>query len=703
MMKLSRRGFLKLGLASGGGLALGIAFTAGKGRIEKLTADGNDFKPNVWIQINSNNTVVLTIPETEMGQGVRTSLPMLIAEELEVDWKNIQLIQAEPGTDFSRLSTSGSLSIRNNWQILRQAGATAREMLLAAAAQRWSTSKNNCSANNSEVINKTTLEKISYGELANIAAEQPLPTNITLKKPQDWKIIGQSKAMIDAREIVTGKASFGIDFQFEKLLHATVIHSPVFGGTAKSIDDSKAGKIPGFRKSIILSNGVAVIAGNTWSAMKAAKSIKIQWSDSPFAKEDDRTIRQQYLSALEKPTETVFESGMPDTIHTANTVSAIYELPYQAHMTMEPMNCTVYLHDDICEIWVPTQSPRGAHYQAKKLTISNIGRSLNRIREKLGLEGDSRHIKVHPQLIGGGFGRRLKQDYVIEAIEIAKTVDLPVKMTWSREEDMQHDYYRPCTTHKLSAQLDTDGRPVKWSHHITAGDRGRSLGGATDNIYDIPSVSVKYTEQKNSVPTGSWRSVGYSHNIFVIESFIDELAKTANADPLQYRLDLLGNEPRCQRVLRKVAGMCNWKSRTEEHRHLGIAVLKGFGSYVAQVAELEEQPAGFRVKQVYCAVDCGTVINPDTVMAQIEGGIIFALTAAIKSRVRIKDGRVTQSNFHDMPILTIKETPPISIEIISNNQAPGGIGEVGVPCLAPALANAIFSLTGERERNLWFE
>lgn len=703
MSRLSRRGFLKFGLASGGSLLLGVVFKSGKTHAGIVTTDEGAFRPNVWIQINSNNTVVLTVTDIEMGQGVKTSLPMLIAEELEVDWKSIQLVQAEPGLDFSGLGTGGSLSIRDNWQVLRKAGATAREMLISSAAQYWNISTNNCYAQNSEVINNITKDKISYGKLAERAAVQPVPENIPLKRPEDWKIIGQSVAMIDGEERASGKARFGIDFQLDGMVYATIIHCPVFGGKVKSIDDSEALKISGVMKVIILSTGVAVIANNTWTAMKAAKVVRIQWADSAFSKEEDRTIKQQYLSAMNSTAETVFETGTIFGETQGREINAIYEVPYQAHMTMEPMNCTVHLHDGICEIWVPTQAPTGVQYQAKKRALSEFDRFVNRIRVRLGFEGDSRQIKVHPQLIGGGFGRRLKHDYVIEAIEIAKTVSRPVKLVWTREEDMQHDFYRPYSIHKLSAQMNTEGKPLSWLHHIVAGDRGRSIGGSMDNIYRIPSVIVKYSDQKNNVPTGSWRSVGHSHNVFVIESFIDELADVAGVDPLQYRLDLLNTEPRCQQVLQKVANMSDWQNRNKVHRHLGISVMKGFGSYVAQVAEVEKQPAGFKVNHVYCAVDCGTVVNPDTVVAQMEGGIIFALTAAIKSRVRIKNGRVVQSNFHDMPLLNIKETPEISVEIISSGDAPGGVGEVGVPCLAAALANAIYTLTGKRERGLWFE
>lgn len=700
-MKLSRRNFLKLGLVTSGGLALGVAFTRGKGRIEKMPNVDGDFRPNVWIQVNRDNSIVLSIPEAEMGQGVRTSLAMLMAEELEVEWQAIRLVQAEPGKGFGKLNTSGSTSIRENWEVLRQAGAVAREMLVAAAARHWQVDPRECTASNGEVIHAPSRQRLSYGELATKAAQQPLPADVALKKPEEWKLIGQPLAMIDSLAMVTGKAGFGIDFQIDGMVFATVVHSPVFGGRPTHVDERRARRVAGFQRTVMLSEGVAVVASDTWSAMQAAKVLEIQWSESPFADENDDSIRQKYLSALKRPVETAPESGDVDPPRPVRTVSAIYELPYQAHMTMEPMNCTVHLHDGICEIWVPTQSPTSAYSIAKWLAIGRLGRAWNQLREKLGLEGDSRLIKIHPQLIGGGFGRRLKQDYVTEAIEIAKAIDLPVKLTWSREEDLQHDYYRPCTAHELSAGLGEDGRPLSWSHHIAGGDKMRSRGGALDNLYGIPSFSVTYTDEKNAVPIGSWRSVGYSHNIFVIESFIDELAVAADSDPLAYRLKLLDQQPRCRKVLEKVAGMCDWTARKRAGRHLGVAVMKGYDSYVAQVVEVREQAAGFGIVKVYCAVDCGTVVNRDSVEAQIEGGIVFALTSVLKSRVKIARGRVVQSNFHDMPMLTMKETPPIEIEIIPGDAAPGGIGELSVPCLAPALANALFSLTGERQRSLW--
>jgi len=703
---LSRRRFLRTAAATGGGLMLSLRLPlAGRAA---AAADGDDFVPNAFIRIGADGQVVLTMPYVEMGQGTYTSIPMLIAEELEVDLSQVRLEHAPP--DEKRYgnpllgglqATGNSNAVRASWQPLRQAGATARTMLIAAAAQRWNVDPASCRAQSGEVLHVPTTRRLKYGELAANAARIPIPDNVALKRPEDFKLIGTPAKRLDTPAKVNGTAVYGIDVRPSGVKIATLAQSPVFGGRVKSVGDTAARAVKGVRQIVRLDDAIAVVADHMGAAKKGLAALVIEWDDGPHAKLNTKDIVDELEQATLNPGAVAQTIGdAPSAMARAATrVEAIYQVPFLAHATMEPMNCTAHVRPDGCEIWAGTQAMARAQAAAAKTA---------------GLPLDK--VVVHNHLIGGGFGRRLDVDGVVRTVQIAQHVDGPVKVVWTREEDIQHDMYRPYWFDRLSAGLDDKGMPVAWSHRFAGssvlarwappffniGLDPDTTEGAIDLVYGLPNMHVEYVRvEPPGIPTAFWRSVGPSHTVFVVESFIDELAAAAKRDPVAYRLALLDKAPRAKAVLALAAEKASWGKPLPERVGRGVSLQHVFATYLALIAEVEVPKDGsVRVRRVVCAVDCGTVVNPDTVRAQIQSGIIFGLTAALRGEITLKGGRVEQSNFHDYQMLRMNETPAIEVYIVNSGEAPGGMGEAGTSAAAPALTNAIFAATGKRMRKL---
>jgi isoquinoline 1-oxidoreductase beta subunit len=703
---LSRRRFLQAGAAAGGGLMLSLSLPFASGDAEAADVDG--FAPNAFIRIGDDGRIVLTMPYVEMGQGTYTSIPMLIAEELEVDLKQVQLEHAPPNEKLygnpllgGIQATGNSNAIRAAWQPLRQAGAIARTMLVSAAAKRWNVDPTSCRPQSGEVFHAPTGRRIKYGELAADAARLPVPENVALKQPKDFKVIGTPAKRLDAPAKVNGTAVYGIDVRPPGVKVATLAQSPVFGGRVKNVDDAAAKAVKGVRQIVRLDDAVAVVAEHMGAAKKGMGALVIEWDDGPHAKLDTDDILHELERATQNPGAVAQNIGDIDRgmASAATKVEATYQVPFLAHATMEPMNCTVHVRKDGCEVWVGNQVLARAQAAAAKTA---------------GLPLDK--VVVHNHLIGGGFGRRLEIDGVIRAVEIAKHVDGPVKVVWTREEDIQHDMYRPCFFDRMSAGLDERGMPVAWNHRFagssvvarwapplfTNGVDPDTTEGAIDLAYALPNMHVEYLRvEPPGIPTAFWRSVGPSHNVFVTEGFVDELAAVAKQDAVAYRLALLDKSPRAKAVLELAAEKAGWGQPLPDRVGRGISVQFVFATYMAQVAEVEVSRDGeVRVRRVVCAVDCGTVVNPDTVRAQIQSAIMFGVTAALYGKITLKDGRVEQTNFDTYRILRINEAPAIEVHIVQSFEPPGGMGEAGTSAIAPAVTNAIFAATGKRLRKL---
>lgn len=696
----SRRAFLKTGGAVSAGLVLGFYLPSGCTTDTDKTTAGS-FVPNAWLKVGNDDLVTITLAKSEMGQGVKTALPMLVAEELEADWSRIQVVQALANPIYGDQYTGGSASVRSSWTELRQAGATAKTMLISTAAQIWGVDEKACQAKNGLVILTTDGRELSYGKLAEKAALLPVPGEVPLKDPKDFQLIGTSISCIDTPEKVNGQAMFGLDIKLPDMLFATVLHPPVLGAKINNYNADKALKINGVRLVVKIESGIAVVAESYWQAYQGLQALEVDWEGGNAAINSEN-IFKKYSFLFENKGKVVYEKGdIKITAESFQTLEGIYSLPYQAHATMEPMNCTAHVHKDGCEIWAPTQHPQGAQSVAARYVLSPIERGLQKIFGKI-TGHRFPNIKVHTTLLGGGFGRRLENDFVAEAVQIAKAVKKPVKLIWSREQDIQHDYYRPATLNKVSAKIDQNGMPVSWHHHIVGPDWGKSVGGASSIPYAIPNIYVECSVEDTGVPIGSWRSVGSSLNAFVIESFIDEIAASSDIDPYQFRRKLLKNAPRHLAVLDLAAQKAGWGNKPADGYYQGIALHDAFNSIVAQVAVLSVSHSGhIKVHKIVCAIDCGRVVNPGIVDAQMEGGIAFGLTATLNGNITISEGRVRQSNFNDFPLLRIDEMPLIQVNIVPNNdREPGGVGETGVPPVAPAVANAVYAATGKRIRKL---
>jgi isoquinoline 1-oxidoreductase beta subunit len=702
----SRRGFLQAGAAAGGGLMLSLNLQFANHEAEAADADG--FAPNAFVSIGGDGQIVLTMPYVEMGQGTYTSIAMLIAEELEVDLKQVRLEHAPPNERLygnpllgGLQATGNSNAIRAAWQPLRQAGATARTMLVSAAAKRWNVDPASCHAQSGEVLHAPTRRSIKYGELAADAARMPVPENVALKGPADFKLIGTPAKRLDTPAKVNGTAVYGIDARPPGVKIATLAQSPVFGGRVKSVNDAAGKAVKGVRQIVRLDEAVAVVADHMGAAKKGLAALVIEWDDGPHAKLNTNEIVGELEKATLNPGSVAQNIGNTDAAMASavTKVDAIYQVPFLAHATMEPMNCTVHVRQDGCEVWVGSQVVARAQAAAAK----TVGLPLDK-------------VVVHNHLIGGGFGRRLEIDGVIRAVQIAQHVEGPVKVVWTREEDIQHDMYRPYFFDRMSAGLDARGMPVAWNHRFAGssiiarwapplfsnGLDPDTTEGAIDLVYALPNLHVEYLRvEPAGIPTAFWRSVGPSHNVFVTESFMDELAAAARQDPVAYRRALLDKSPRAKAVLELAAEKAGWGQPLPDRVGRGVSVQFAFANYIAQVAEVEVSKDGaVRVRRVVCAVDCGTPVNPDTIRAQVQGAIIFGITAALYGEITLKDGRVEQTNFDTYQILRMNEAPAIEVYIVQSPEPPGGMGEPGTSAIAPALTNAIFAATGKRLRKL---
>jgi len=697
---LSRRDFL----AAGGGLVLSLSLPfAG----DTEAADAGDFAPNAFIRVGGDGQIVLTVPYVEMGQGTYTSIPMLLAEELEVALTQVRLEHAPPNEKLYAnpllgvQATGNSNAVRGAWQPLRQAGAMARTMLVSAAAKRWNVDPASCRARDGEVLHAPSGRKLGYGELAADAARLPVPASVALKRAEDFKLIGTPTKRLDTPAKVNGTAVYGIDARPAGVKIATLAQSPVFGGRVRRVDDAAAMAVKGVRQVVKLDDAVAVVADHMGAAKKGLAALKIEWDEGPHAGLDTSDIAAELEQATLKSGAVAQSIGDADkaVAGAATKVEAVYQLPFLAHATMEPMNCTAHVRKDGCEIWIGSQALARVQAAAAKTA---------------GLPLDK--VTVHNHLIGGGFGRRLESDGVIRAVQIAQQVDGPVKVVWTREEDIQHDMYRPYWLDRLSAGLDAQGKPVAWKNCYAGssviarwlppgfkdGLDPDTTEGAIDLVYALPNMHVEYVRaEPPGIPTAFWRSVGPSHNVFVTESFMDELAAAAKQDPVAYRRALLDKSPRAKAVLDLAAEKAGWGQPLPERVGRGVSLQFVFATYMAHIAEVEVSKAGaVRVRRVVCAVDCGTVVNPDTVRAQVESAIIFGISAALYGAITLKGGRVEQTNFDTYQVVRMNETAAIEVHIVANREPPGGMGECGTSCIVPAVANAIFAATGKRLRKM---
>jgi isoquinoline 1-oxidoreductase beta subunit len=699
-----RRLFLKA-MAAGGGLLLQVAIPAARARDSVAAAA---WEANAVLRIASDGKIHMTMPYVEMGQGTYTSIPMLIAEELEVDLHDVVLEHA--GADDKRYInpalgfqvTGGSTTIRAAWIPMRQAGAAARILLVQAAAGSWRVDPSSCRAERGAVVHEASGRRLRYGVLTAAAAKLPLPAPeaIILKQPKDFRLIGKAARRLDTPGKLNGSAQYGIDVQIPGMKVAALAITPAYGGRLVALDEAAARKVPGVRQVVRLDDCVAVVADNYGAAQKGLSLLSLRWDDGPNAHLSTADIVADMARAARQAAARVRSDGDPERAlaKASSVLEATYELPFLAHAAMEPMNCTVYVQPDRCDVWTGTQVVTRARAAAAKIT---------------GLPEEK--VTVHNFLLGGGFGRRLEIDGVERAVRIAREVKHPVKVIWSREEDIQHDMYRPYFYDRVRAGVDEQGMPVAWLHHLTGSSvLGRFLPPAFNNGFDsetvdgadappyaFKAIQVDYTRHEPPhIPTAFWRGVGPTHNVFVVESFIDELAAAAKADPLQYRLALLTHNPRAENVLKLAAQKANWQGPRNGGVGRGLSVQFAFGTYMAMVVDAQIEDGEVRVKRVVCAVDCGVVVNPDTVRAQVESAVIFGISGALWGDITIKNGRVEQSNFHDYRVLRMHETPVIETHLIISDQAPGGMGEPGTSALMPALSNAVYAATGKRIRKL---
>lgn len=728
-MGISRRKFLIASGVVGGGLILGIGL-GGKPPVPGTIA--GSFQPNAFLQITPDGRVVFQLHKAEMGQGVITSLPTILGEELDFDPANfdIELSGVHPDYNDPNMQsqmTGGSTSIPGSWDILREAGAAARAMLIAAAASRWQIPVGQCSTDNGFVINSNNGERLAYADVAE-QARRFADVDYQLKARSDYRWIGTPMARLDAIAKSTGTAEFGVDVNLPGMKTAVVVRCPHFGGSVKSWDSDSISDIDGIVASFPIHSGIAIVADGYWPARKAAGQLAVQWDKGPLAGLNSALIREQQQQALaEQDPHWAVEEGDPEILaSSANTLKAEYSAPFTHHSPMEPQNATALYTADVdgdrCEVWAPNQAPDMC--QALAAQYADVARD---------------KVKINSTLLGGAFGRRGYPDFVCEAAAIAKQLPgVPVKVQWSREDDMQHDFYRPATYHGMQGALDADGKLLAWEHKLVsssiikgfavnlmstmlpawvptniARSMGRFMGDSLAGFdpttaegahlpYQIPNQAVGQIDYDSGVPNGFWRSVGYSHNCFAVEAFMDELAHAANADPVAFRMDYLDPASRHAAVLKKVVEAASW-GQTAAGIFQGVAVVEPFKSYCAMVVEVSVAGNSFKVERVVTAVDCGIVVNPAIVVAQIESAIVYALSAALKAPVTIDDGAVVQSNFHDLPVLRMNEVPVMDVHIIDSGESPTGIGEIGVPAVAPALSNALFAATGKRLRDMPFK
>jgi isoquinoline 1-oxidoreductase beta subunit len=707
--EMKRREFLKAGAALGGGLLISLYVPEFVSAARAADPAAKPVALNAFVRIGTDETVTVISNHSEMGQGIYTSLPMLLNEELEADWARVR-VESSPvdavynHTVFGIMMTGGSTTTNSEYDRFRKMGAMARIMLIAAAAQSWNVDPQSCHAEKGFVVHTASGRRATYGSLAEAASAIAPPKDIPLKDPKDFTLVGKPMHRLDTPSKTNGTAQFGLDVYIPGMLTAVVARAPVFGGKVVSFNANKAKAIPGVVNVVQVPSGVAVIAKGFWPAKLGREKLEIIWNDGPGAAVSTVEMREKYSAISKTPGAVARKVGDPTAAlaGAAKTITAEYEVPYLAHCMMEPLNTVVDLHEDRCEIWTGSQFQTGDRAAAAKVA---------------GLKPEQ--VTLHTTLLGGGFGRRANpaSDFVTEATEVAKAAKVPVKVVWTREDDLHGGWYRPMWYDHFAAGLDASGNPVAWTHTIVGqsiltgtmfesfgvqkGIDSSSVEGAADILYGIPNLQVDLHSPKNEVPVQWWRSVGHSHTGFSVEAFLDEVAHAGGKDPYQLRRTLLAGQPRMLAVLDLAAQKANWGSALPAGHARGIATHFSFDSYVAQVAEVSVEKDGtVRVHRVVAAVDCGRTVNPDTVKAQLEGGIIFGLTAALKTEITLEKGRVQQRNFNDYPMLCMFESPAIEVYIVPSAEHPTGVGEPGVPPVAPAVANAIFAATGKRVRRL---
>jgi isoquinoline 1-oxidoreductase subunit beta len=701
MSPLSRREFVGAGIAAGAGLVIG--FYLPHGERPKMES----FSPNAYLRIGPDNKITILVARSEMGQGVRTALPMILAEELEADWKQIEIEQAGASTLFGDQTTGGSASIRTTWDPMRKAGAAAREMLISAAALTWNVPRSGCTAENSHIKHAASNRSLTYGDLAAKAATLPIPTDVPLKQSKDYKIVGQRLPRVDSLAKVKGEATFGIDLRVPGMQYAVLSRCPIIGGKVSSIDDKESKRVPGV--NFVGKTGdsaVAIVADTVWGAIEGRRVLNVAWDEGPNKDLNTASVMQSLKDGASKKAANLYTAGDLAKVG-GRQISAEYTLPFMAHAPMEPGNCTAHFQGSACELWAPTQVPQDCR---------------DSVATAIGLDPDQ--VKVNVTLMGGGFGRRLEHDYAVEAALVSKAIHAPVKVIWTREDDMRFSTYRPASLHQLTAKLDAAGYPIALAHKIIApsisGQKGSTVPNGVDPdlpdeagpVYGIPNYSIDYVMTETPVPLGWMRSVYALQAAFALESFIDELAVTAGKDPLKYRLQLLAKDQdltyftstwhtaRMRGVLQLAADKAAWDKPLPAGRYRGIACFGCFSSYMAEAVEITMEKDQPRVHRVVAAVDCGQVINPAILEQQIQGGIIYGLGNALRAKITIDKGRVVQGNFDDYAPLRIEETPVVEVYAVSSQEPPTGIGEPSVPPIAPALCNAIYAATKKRIRAL---
>lgn len=728
-MAMNRRDFLKVTAGSSGGLVLSLALPGCAGIQTGYDERDGSWKPDAWLELTTDDQVFFTLARVEMGQGTYTGLTTLIAEELELAPESIKPRFAPAAAEYRNplyklQLTGGSTSLATSWQPLRVAGASARTMLVAAAASVWQVSPDECRVSDGRVLHPNGSESLAYGRLVELAAKQAVPEDPPLKPRGDWKYIGKERGRLDAEAKSTGAPIYGIDVEMEGMVYAVVSRPPRFGASVRSYDDTNARRLPGVLDVFEIERGIAVVADKYWRARKAQDALTIEWDNDGALDVSSEDVFASYHNAADEDAgeSERSEGDFGEAQQRAERiVEASYEQPYLAHATLEPMNATAWYRGGTIDVWAPTQAPDLGRIAAARVTD---------------LSPDE--VTIHTTFLGGGFGRRLTNDYIEEAASVAYRVGKPVKLIWSREEDTRHDVYRPAMLHRMSASVSGD-EVTGWHHQIvgpqildwyvrnaapaqypwapkfmydTLGRVGlmaegiatpkdhSAIEGAIEYPYRVPNLDIRHTHTDPGVPVSWWRSVGFSHNGFAVETFMDELAHDLGQDPYRFRRSLIDHEPRHLSVLDRVARLARWESVAPEGRARGIALFRSFGTYVAQVVEASVDAGEIRVHKVFCAVDCGQVVNPDIVRDQIEGGIIFGLTAALYGSITFEEGVVRQSNFHDYPLVRHDQRPEVMVEIIDSDHPPTGVGEPGVPPVIPALGNALFALTGKRQRSL---
>ncbi|OLB42715.1 MAG: hypothetical protein AUI04_04260 [Candidatus Rokubacteria bacterium 13_2_20CM_2_64_8] len=701
-MTLTRRTLLKGGLTLGAGLVIGFELPLSR---QARAQQPGMFAPNQWLKIDRDGIVTITNSVPEMGQGSMTTMPMIVADELDADWGKIKVEQAPANPALyanpvtKTQSYGGSRGVRDHLEMWRKAGAAARTMLKQAAAQEWGVPESEVDTEPGTVIHRPSGRRLMYGQLVDRAAQLPVPQDPKLKTKDQFRYIGKEGiARLDIPLKTDGKAIYGIDVKVPGAQVGSIERCPVFGGKVETFDASAAKAIKGVSHVVQVTNGIAVVGDSFWSVMKGRRALKVKWNEGPLANLSSAEITRGYQDLAKQPGQVARKEGDAEKVlgGGGKVIEAVYQVPFLEHACMEPMNCTASVKADRCEVWVPTQNPGGHQALAAKIT----GLPLEK-------------VTINTTLLGGGFGRRGEPDFVTDAVETSKAIGGPVKIIWTREDDLQHGFYRPATYNVFKAALDAQGTPTAWWNRIVGPgiliQKGRAPAGSIDpaavegarnHPYDIPNILVEWKEKDFGVPVGFWRSVGSSQNAFITESFIDELAHAAGKDPYEYRRALLGKAKRHKTVLETAATKANWGAPLPAGRARGIAVAFSYGSYAAHVAEVSVTPDGqLRVHKLVCAIDCGIAVNPDQVRAQMEGGAVYAMTGLF-DQITLDKGRVQQSNFHDYPMLRIAEAPVVETHIVDSGEAPGGLGEPGVPPVAPSICNAVFALTGKRIRTL---